>query len=383
MRFRLSLIAAALATAIGGLAASPALAAEADGGTGAWSYTASAGESNHVVLTFDGSHWLLTDTVPIDNETANCTEPTPTSLSCPAGDELDGIDLSAGHDTTFRYGSPSIPPGTAANSGFALDVALGSGTSSAVGSPGNDDIFGGPGNDTISGGAGDDTLQGNGGSDHLDGGPGNDRLDSSEGSGSTLIGGPGQDEFDAGTGDAINSRDGQGNEFIACRGQARQLEYDAWTTLDAIRDHGEYNFNDRFEAACFGANFGQASDLRPTGHLRFTVTRHTRRLRVRFACSSHAVYGCQGAVNGLDMARPNIPLFPDILLAMGPKTTFFILPGQHLDIPMRVTRGAHSRQALQYQRTGVPTFLLWEYDPNDAEKGSTQKARRVKLKLRG
>jgi hypothetical protein len=82
------------------------------------------------------------------------------------------------------------------------------------------------------------------------------------------------------------------------------------------------------------------------------------------------------------MTRPNVPLFPDLPVTLSLKTTFFILPGQSLSIPLKVIIGCCWREALQYQRSGVPTFLLWEYDPNDAEQGAVHRARRVRLRLR-
>src|SRR5450755_3467160 len=73
------------------------------------------------------------------------------------------IDLSETRNSSFTYGSPSIPPRT------QLEVDLGGGTNTVIGSPGNDLPMGGPGSDTLRGGGGNDDLEGNGGSDRLDG----------------------------------------------------------------------------------------------------------------------------------------------------------------------------------------------------------------------
>lgn len=329
------------------------------GGAPFFSYIAADGEANHLVLNFDGTRWTFTDTVPIDvsDDTGGCQRLSTMSASCPAypADGVNGpnIDLGDGDDS-FTYGSTTDPRG------YPISVDLGSGTNTADGSPGNDSINGGPGNDTIRGQGGDDQLKGGGGSDTLDGGPGNDKLDAQEGSGSTLTGGPGKDTFLAGTGDTIVARDGVAGEYISCAGKPAGLSYDAANTLTlpGTLDDVQGSLGG---SSCFGPGDTGGGALRPAkSHLRFRITRATRTLPVRFDCPSDALFGCTGSAR-LSACRS----IECIAFSTSPSGDFFILPGQHVDEPLRssrsnthdmvgLLRATHPRAKIRFEYTWLP-----------------------------
>lgn len=82
------------------------------------------------------------------------------------------------------------------------------------------------------------------------------------------------------------------------------------------------------------------------------------------------------------MVRPRIALFPEEVVALGPHTTFFILPGARLSIRLKVAQ-LSVPTLHDYVRTKVPTFLLWSYRPNDPEKTAEDRSTRVKLSVHG
>ena len=190
--------------------------------TGPVTYTAAAGEANHLALSSDGTTLTFTDVPAIDPAIAgldtidDCIASSTTSATCPQA--ATSIDLGDGDDTlALGAGLPalSINGGSGTDaldfSARTDDVAIGlDGTTpnlavtsveNATGGSGNDALAGdaaanrlsgGGGNDTINGGAGDDDLSGGAGNNTLRGGSGDDTLTAGP-DGDVLVGGAGAD----------------------------------------------------------------------------------------------------------------------------------------------------------------------------------------------
>jgi RTX calcium-binding nonapeptide repeat (4 copies) len=317
-------------------------------------------ENNNVVVSYDGSTWTFTDTVPIvldDGGTGLCQQPSPTTASCPKAGPADGghgpsIDLGDGNNT-FRYEG-------AAPTGYPLEIDMESGTNVVSGSPGPDTINGGTGNDQIHGLDGNDTITGGGGSDVLDGGPGNDTLDARGGHGSTLTGGPGLDTFHAGTSDTILARDGVGGETVTCEGKAAVLQYDASNALklpervDDVQGSFDWYANEAGDSACFGnGSTGQATLRVARQPLRLRVGPLTRVVRIPFACPASARFGCYGAIGSRDTEEFDLQFVVPDPISHGryaivrdnqfSAPDFFVLPGHTLVVPLRDGSCAHNR----------------------------------------
>jgi Ca2+-binding RTX toxin-like protein len=157
------------------VAAVPSAAQAADvATTGATlSFVALEGEANALTVSLAGGVYTLTDTggAAVDTVDVDCTEVTPSQVTCPAaGITLLSIDARDRNDT----------------------VTVGSGTAAVT-------LTGGAGDDTLTGGDGNDTLNGGTDADRLDGGAGTDTLNGDTGD-DALVGGTGADAFNGGAG---------------------------------------------------------------------------------------------------------------------------------------------------------------------------------------
>jgi hypothetical protein len=346
------------------LAAAPvAGAATLNHGGTTLDYEADSGEANNLVLSYDGSTWTFTDTVPITlaDDDGTCRQLSASSVSCPAF-KPNGIDgpsvfLGDGNDS-FSY--TGVNP-----TGYPLLIDLGPGTNSASGSPGNDRISGGPGNDTIHGNGGNDMLSGNGGSDVLDGGAGNDVLDASSGHADTLIGGAGKDQLDAGSGDSIFARDGV-SEMVTCAGKAVRLQYDAQSTVhvpganDNVEGSYDWVEGGTVDSSCFGSGNTGSGRAAPTAHrLRLGIRPSTKVLRVRFGCPRQTLFGCFGSV----------VLFARLANATTDfrSRDFFILPGRTLLVPVNGDGKLAGSDMVQFVRSGhAKVTFEWTWLPAQA-----------------
>jgi hypothetical protein len=327
------------------------------GGLSSFDYEAAPGEANHLALGYDGSAWTFADIVPITVEDASggCRQPTPDSAVCPPVPPIPTqsprIELGDGDDSLAYSG---VVP-----TGYRLEIDLGEGDDLAAGTPGPDEIWGEGGNDTIRGEGGDDRLDGGSGANTMEGGAGNDELLDQGGSGGTLVGGPGKDLLEGGTGETIDSRDHVAEEFVTCAGPPTALRYDAATTA---RDR---NVTDDVQGSiggsqCFGAGNTGSAEARPVSrHLRFTITRRTRVLKVPFECPRAARFGCSGeATLWIEVPRL-VPSFSSQDAAHGAE--FFILPGDRLTVPLA---GVEAADFISSLRLHGKMAFEWTWQPS-------------------
>ncbi|MCB2011590.1 MAG: hypothetical protein KDF64_13500 [Geminicoccaceae bacterium] len=124
---------------------------------------------------------------------------------------------------------------------------LTTGSVTADGRKGDDDITGGGGDDTLSGGAGNDDLRGGAGEDTLKGGGGADELRGGSGS-DTLVGGGGNDEM-WGNG---------GTDSFTVTSKAGQTDtiYDFNATTETIKVVGDSKVVESVEEFSFGGTTG-------------------------------------------------------------------------------------------------------------------------------
>jgi Ca2+-binding RTX toxin-like protein len=196
--------AAALAATIAalGIAASAASAGtlKSDGST--VTYTARAGEINHVNVNQAGDVVTVTDTAGVTLG-VGCSG----SGSCDLPNGVDEVVVSLGNQDDSLVAVGVDAP-------MAID-----------GDAGSDRILGGANDDEISGSTGDDTLSGSLGADHLLGNTGRDELNGNNGN-DTLEGGDGDDTLDGNVGkdtyfgnagsDTITSIDNVIGEDVDC-----------------------------------------------------------------------------------------------------------------------------------------------------------------------
>lgn len=145
------------------------------------------------------------------------------------GNNEDGTLISGNGDDTLDFGY------------------LVSGSVTADGRNGDDDITGGDGDDTLSGGAGNDDLRGGAGEDTLKGGGGADELRGGSGS-DTLVGGGGNDEM-WGNG---------GTDSFTVTSKAGQTDtiYDFNATTETIKVVGDSKVVESVEEFSFGGTTG-------------------------------------------------------------------------------------------------------------------------------
>lgn len=232
-RGRLTIV---LATAVAALAGTPALAANAGSDLMRLSYEAGSGESNRVVVTWEGATvsvrdpgvTLLLGCVPEGLTAVRCLAPSGNPLAGPGGCAACTALIATG-DGDDRAHVVNAPP-----AGLSAVLDGGAGDDTLSGGMGAELIRGGPGDDTasyadratavhvtldetagdgaagegddvrtenVTGGAGDDVLIGNGAANELSAGAGgSDRLIGLGGP-DTLSGGAGRDTLDGGPGD--------------------------------------------------------------------------------------------------------------------------------------------------------------------------------------
>lgn len=248
-RLRALLVAGAAAALLGGVAPAVAGASTVGASAGTITYTAGAGEANHVTVTPWGFAVLVTDTgttaggKPVKLTAApGCSTSSTTQASCfggkliaNLGDADDTFDASTAHisiTVSGGAGNDQLSTGTA-NDTLSGDA----GSDNMSGGTGTDTVSyaaattgvtaalgGGPGNgaggenDTIAadienltGGSGPDVLTGDAGPNALSGGDGNDALTGGGGSDS-LDGGLGDDTFSAQDGVVDTLTCGAGND---------------------------------------------------------------------------------------------------------------------------------------------------------------------------
>jgi Ca2+-binding RTX toxin-like protein len=141
-----------------------------------------------------------------DGDAPECTQDTPTQVSCLPGfiDVVAG-DLKAGADTFIA--APTIPT--------MIGADLVGPDSPLSGGGGRDRITGGLGNDLLDGGAGPDFLSGGGGSDVLRGGFGRDNLMGGAAP-DALFGGSGADKLNGGAARDLCNGGGGPDLGISC-----------------------------------------------------------------------------------------------------------------------------------------------------------------------
>ncbi|HEY8763491.1 MAG TPA: hypothetical protein VIM18_04845 [Solirubrobacteraceae bacterium] len=286
-------------------------------------YEADSGEANNLVLSYDGSTWTFTDTVPITlaDDDGTCRQLTAQSVSCPAF-KPNGID---GPSVFLGDGNDSFSYAGASPTGYPLLIDLGTGNNTASGSPGNDRISGGPGNDTIRGNGGNDQLTGNGGSDVLDGGTGNDMLDA-----------------------------------------AARLQYDAQSTVhvpganDDVEGSYDWLEGGTVDSSCFGRGETGSGRAAPTARrLRLGIRPSTKVFKVRFGCPRQTLFGCFGSV----------VLFARLANATTDfrSRDFFILPGRTLLVPVNGDGRLAGRDMVQFVRSShAKVTFEWTWLPAQA-----------------
>jgi Ca2+-binding RTX toxin-like protein len=253
----LAALALVLAVGLSTPGAAGAASVSTDASQGRYLFMAASGEANTLTISADAANYTFTDSVPIADADAACTQLSASSLQCPRIQGTTPMDriraelafppLLPPFDSapnTFRYNGPP-PAGTATEAGLRVQTGLTETNDDIAGSSGNDEIrsFGGidtvageGGNDVItdtggpsgnfSGGEGDDeilavgfdhvTISGDDGNDHLDGGD-------------TMLGGSGADtlhnngDFGGLTGDLLDG--GPGNDALVEEGDSTDCPF--------------------------------------------------------------------------------------------------------------------------------------------------------------
>jgi Ca2+-binding RTX toxin-like protein len=200
----LSRTAAALAATVAalGIAASAASAGtlKSDGST--VTYTAKAGETNHVNVNQVGTVVTVTDTAGVTLG-VGCSG----SGSCDLPGGVDKVVVSLGNNDDSVVAAGVEAP---------MEIDGDAGDDTILGGANGDDIDGSTGDDTLSGSLGADKLHGNTGSDELNGNNGNDTLEGGDGD-DELNGNTGLDKYFGNAGsDTITSVDSLIGEDVDC-----------------------------------------------------------------------------------------------------------------------------------------------------------------------
>jgi Ca2+-binding RTX toxin-like protein len=196
--------AAALAatTAALGIATSAASAGTLSSDGSTVTYSAKAGEVNHVNVNQVGNVVTVTDTAGVTLG-VGCSG----SGSCDLPNGVDKVVVSLGNqdDSIVAVGTDA-----------PMEIDGNAGDDTILGGSVDDDIFGSAGDDTLSGSLGGDHIRGNTGEDTLNGNAGNDVLEGGDGN-DTLQTSTGSDDFFGNAGsDTIDSVDGLGGEEVDC-----------------------------------------------------------------------------------------------------------------------------------------------------------------------
>jgi Ca2+-binding RTX toxin-like protein len=141
-------------------------------------YQASAGETNHTVVTRPTSNtYVFTETGPLTAGT-NCTQTSTNVVTCTQSSAVIVANLLDQADT-FSASGVSQPSAVTINGGDGNDALTAPNVATTLnGDNGNDTLNGGTAADTLNGGNGDagmDRMTGGDGNDTFDGGPGIDR----------------------------------------------------------------------------------------------------------------------------------------------------------------------------------------------------------------
>jgi Ca2+-binding RTX toxin-like protein len=205
-------------------------------GTDQIQYTAVAGETNNLAISFTGSAYRFQDAPGITiTPTAPCTAAANVG-TCPAT----GID-----DLRANLGDLNDAGAVDASVAFPVtSVALdgGGGNDALTGAPNvhtqmSGDGSGTPGNDVLTGGTRDDSLNGGGGNDTMTGGLGDDRFFPGDGN-DTVDAGPGDDDLNPNGGSLPDGADvwsgGPGEDFF----DADRLTVGTAVSLNDAADDG-------------------------------------------------------------------------------------------------------------------------------------------------
>jgi hypothetical protein len=265
----------------------PAAAAHAGsvGSSGTMRYEGGPGEANAVTITNTGSELVVRDSVPIEFlDGRNCRQDDPHTVVCPAVDPWGGpahpYVLLGDGDDTFAWHGPGLPEGP---NGEDTTVSGGAGDDVLTGADGPDSLDGGEGADRLAGGDGKDQLHGgvDGDRDAVDAGPGDDFVFDAE----DVDAGPGKDFLERVGGGVLRLRDGA-QDMVACSSPVAGLEADIRTSVgfpdgqDLVR-------------GCHPPGTERAALKLLTTKRRFTITRRTKVIRLKFTCPAETRLVCE------------------------------------------------------------------------------------------
>jgi Ca2+-binding RTX toxin-like protein len=234
IRARRIVVAALASLAVIAVIAPSAFAGTAtfDGGSGAVSFDANAGEFNDVQIFSSGGRIKVRDNNNPVTPAAGCTADGGNQADCGATGLLTAIHANLG-DKDDSFDSTDFNVANLVNAGEGDDgnidtgdgndtvngeggddqtVNLNGGNDTFNGGAGNDRVNGGDGNDTLNGDGGNDLLNGQAGVDAVNGGAGDDNLTGGDGN-DTVHGDAGDDTIRGDTGDD-NLNGDDGNDFL-------------------------------------------------------------------------------------------------------------------------------------------------------------------------
>ena len=320
-------------------------------GYGSLRFEDRAGEANAVTITNTGSELVVRDGAPITYGGGNCRQDDAHTVVCPAVDEYGGpahpYVLLGDGDDTFAWHGPALAEGP---NGENPSITGGGGNDVLEGSAGPDDLDGNDGADRLVGGDGKDMLNGgtDGSRDAIEAGAGDDFITDA----SDVDAGPGKDFLERVGGGVLRTRDGA-QDTISCTVPVAGLEADVRTAVGFPDDQD-------LVRGCHPAGTERGVLQLLTKQRRFTITKKTKVIRLKFACPAETRLVCE---------TPDMSDVYSKACECGYEARMFrVLPGETLTVPFKPPK--HDLETLLgdlYWKRTLKGAIVWTSALDDAK----------------